>query len=93
MFFLAPFFLYKGGLAALAAKFPEMYMGSVVQGQALGGMFACAMNVLLIAVGATQERTAFFCFLISIGFLSLSLGAYIFVTRTPFYKVRTYVYV
>ena len=62
-------------------------MGSVVQGQALGGMFACAMNVFLIAMGATEERTAFYCFLISIVFLSLSLASYLFVTRTPFYKV------
>ena len=81
------FFPIIGGLAAVAAKFPEVYMGSVVQGQALGGMFACATNVLCIAVGATQEKTAIYCFLISILFLALSLAAYVFVTKTTFYRV------
>merc|ERR1711993_123931 len=43
--------IFQGGLSGLAGKFPPIYMGAVVQGQALGGIFAAASNVAMLAVG------------------------------------------
>ena len=63
-------------------------MGSVIQGQALGGIFAAGTNVLMIAIGGDSHSSAFYCFLITIVFLGLCLTAFIVVTRTEFYKVR-----
>lgn len=71
----------------MAAFFPPKYMGSVVQGQALGGIFAAGTNVLCLALGADSRKAAFACFVVNIGFLSLALVAYILVHKTEFFKV------
>ena len=72
----------------MAGKFPPSYMGAVVQGQALGGIFAAASNVVMIA--ATKEddhvTAAFADFLIAIIFLFTALIAFIVLTRTEFYQ-------
>merc|ERR1712223_1229397 len=80
--------ILQGGLSGLAGKFPPSYMGAVVQGQALGGIFAAASNVVMIA--ATKEddhvTAAFADFLIAIIFLFTALIAFIVLTRTEFYQ-------
>ena len=42
--------IFQGGLSGLAGKFPPSYMGAVVQGQALGGIFAAGSNVVRIII-------------------------------------------
>ena len=64
-------------------------MGSVVQGQALGGIFAAVTNVLCLAMGADSKWAAFACFIVNVGFLALALVAFIFVHKTNFFKVST----
>ena len=39
-------------------------MGAVVQGQAVGGIFAAASNVIMLALGADDVDAAFWDFLI-----------------------------
>ena len=78
--------IYQGGLSAIAGQFPPKYMGSVVQGQALGGLFAAGTNVLCLALGADATYAAFCCFIVTIVFLATALAAYIFVHETEFFK-------
>ena len=61
-------------------------MGSMIQGQALGGIFASATNVLTLWLGATAESSAFYCFLVTVVFLASAFVAYIMLTRTAFYR-------
>jgi len=37
-------------LAGVAGKFPPHYMGGMMSGQALGGIFPALVNILVIAV-------------------------------------------
>ena len=61
-------------------------MGAVVQGQALGGIFAAASNVLMLCLGGDAVTAAFADFLIAIIFLVTALIAFIILTRTEFYQ-------
>lgn len=78
--------IFQGGLAGLAAQFPPEYMGSVCQGQALGGIFASGTNVLTLILGSNGEESALWCFLVTIIFLGTSLAAFVVLTRTAFFK-------
>ena len=49
----------------MAGKFPPAYMGAVFSGQAVGGIFASGTNVVVLALGATPQQAAFFCFVLS----------------------------
>ena len=66
-------------------------MGAVVQGQALGGIFAAATNVIMLAFGASDVDAAFWDFLIAVIFLASALVAFIVLTRSEFYQVMTVV--
>jgi len=46
---------FQGGLSAVVAKFPPSYMGAMIQGQGLGGLFAASVNVLVLFAGAEQK--------------------------------------
>ncbi len=82
-------FFLQGGLSGVAAKFPPEYMGAVVQGQGLGGIFAASVNVVTLALpGADFESAAFYCFLVTILFLALALVALAALMRTEFFLVR-----
>ena len=48
----------QGGLSGLAGMFPSEYMGAVVQGQGLGGIFACASNIIILSLGTDHVGAA-----------------------------------
>jgi equilibrative nucleoside transporter 1/2/3 len=78
--------VFTGGLLGLVGSFPPQYMGVVFSGQAIGGIFASATNVLVIAMGADPVYSAFFCFLIAVVFLASALVFFVIVTRSEFYQ-------
>jgi len=78
--------IFQGGILGVAGKFPPAYMGAVFSGQAVGGIFASGTNVVVLALGATPQQAAFFCFVLSVLFLGTALIAYIVATRSEFYK-------
>eukprot|EP00088_Acartia_fossae_P026451 TRINITY_DN2728_c0_g1_i3.p1 TRINITY_DN2728_c0_g1~~TRINITY_DN2728_c0_g1_i3.p1 ORF type:complete len:453 (+),score=98.00 TRINITY_DN2728_c0_g1_i3:47-1360(+) len=78
--------IFQGGILGVAGKFPPAYMGAVFSGQAVGGIFASVSNVVFLATGASPTMSAFFCFLLSVVFLASAMVAYIFATRSEFYK-------
>ena len=71
----------------VAGKFPAEYISSVFSGQALGGIFASATNVVMLAIGLDFVDAAFFDFMIATVFLCSALIFFIKVTRTEFYQV------
>ena len=77
----------QGGLSGLAGKFPPKYMGAVVQGQGLGGIFACAINIIILSLGTGNVDAAFYDFLLSFIFLTLALISFVILTRSDFYDV------
>jgi len=78
--------IFQGGLSGLAGKFPPSYMGAVVQGQALGGIFAAATNVVMLACGPDAVMATFLDFLIAVVFLVAALIAFVILTKTEFYQ-------
>ena len=78
----------QGGLAGLAAMFPPTYMNAMLQGQALGGVFAAFTNVFIILLGDEPKDSAFFCFLITITFMVMTGCSLLILTLTKFFRVR-----
>ena len=78
-------FSFQGSLSGLAGKFPSSYMGAVVQGQALGGIFAAASNVIMLSCG-NAVTAAFADFLVAIIFTVTALIAFVVLTKTEFYQ-------
>ena len=60
-------------------------MGAVVQGQALGGIFAAASNVIMLSSG-NPVAAAFADFLLAVIFMITALIAFLVLTRTEFYQ-------
>ena len=60
-------------------------MGAVVQGQALGGIFAAASNVIMLSCG-NAVTAAFADFLVAIIFTVTALIAFVVLTKTEFYQ-------
>jgi len=78
--------IFQGGILGVAGKFPPAYMGAVFSGQAVGGIFASGTNVVVLALGATELESGFFCFVLSVVFLFTALIAYGVATRSEFYQ-------
>ena len=68
--------------------FPPTYMNAMLQGQALGGVFAAATNVFIILLGDEPKDSAFFCFLITITFMIMTGCSLLILTLTNFFRVR-----
>merc|ERR1719391_153494 len=77
--------IYQGGLIGVCGKFPPSYMGGMMAGQALGGIFPALVNIFVIAMQVSPEDIGFWCFLIAFIFVVLSLVAYCAVQTTHFF--------
>ena len=62
-------------------------MGSLVQGQAVGGIVTAIINILSIEGSTDPSKSAFYCFLVAAIFIAFDTGAFIAMTKTTFYKV------
>ena len=88
---------FQGGLAGLAGQFPPSYMGSLCQGQAIGGIISAAVNVLSLAFlsnddESTPSNSAFYCFLVATIFIIIDIIAFVVMAKTKFYKVCNKIY-
>ncbi|XP_045583120.2 equilibrative nucleoside transporter 1 isoform X2 [Procambarus clarkii] len=81
--------IFQGGLFGVAGMFPEKYITAVVAGQALGGVFASGARIVSLSVGARDENAAFIYFMIAVGVMILTLAAYLYMSKTEFYKHYT----
>ena len=79
--------ILQGGLAGLAGQFPPKYMGSLVQGQAVGGIITAVINIFSIELSTDPTNSAFYCFLVAALFIVLDTIAFVAMTKTTFYKV------
>ena len=70
----------------MAGKFPPRYIGGVFSGQALGGIFASATNIVFLLLGADVVSAAGYSFLIAVLFLLSALVSYVAVTRSDFFQ-------
>ncbi|XP_040571724.1 equilibrative nucleoside transporter 1 [Lepeophtheirus salmonis] len=78
----------QGGIYGLGGKFPPKYMGSIVSGGAMGGIFPSLLNVIVIATfshSRGQNVVGFVFFLIATFFLVLTLISYFGVKKTTFF--------
>lgn len=75
-----------GSLFGIAGQFPSEYMTAVVSGQALGGIFAALIEIIIITFGAEPEESAFIYFIIGSAALFASVVLYTTMSRTFFFK-------
>jgi len=91
--------IFQGGLAGVVGQFPSDYIGAVYSGQAISGIFASVTSVIMRILRDTAEKEnnkttckecaqseTFFCFLIAVIFLIVTLVLYIRSTRSKFYQ-------
>ena len=62
-------------------------MGSLVQGQAVGGIVTAIINIISIEGSTDASLSAFYCFLVAAIFIAFDTGAFIAMTKTTFYEV------
>lgn len=79
----------SGGLFGIAGQFSSDYMSAVVSGQALGGIFSAAADILALSFGAPPTSTAFVFFIVGTLVLLLTLIMYIVMSKTLFFKYHT----
>lgn len=79
----------SGGLFGIAGQFSSDYMSAVVSGQALGGIFSAAADILALSFGAPPTSTAFVFFIVGTLVLLLTLIMYIIMSKTLFFKYHT----
>jgi NADH:ubiquinone oxidoreductase subunit 3 (subunit A) len=70
----------------MAGTFPAKYMGSVMAGQAMGGIFPSLVGILVVASQIQPKDSGFSSFIIALVFLVASLLGFIWMTKVPFYK-------
>jgi len=78
--------VFQGGIIGVAGKFPPEYMGGMMAGQALGGIFPSLINILVIAFQVSPGDIGFYCFIIAFVFVLVCLGAYCAVQTTSFFR-------
>lgn len=79
----------SGGLFGIAGQFSSDYMSAVVSGQALGGIFTAAADIIAISFGAPPTATGFVFFIVGTLMLFLSLMMYVVMSKTLFFKYYT----
>ncbi|KAK2707873.1 equilibrative nucleoside transporter 1-like [Artemia franciscana] len=78
--------IFQGGLIGLVGKFPPRYMGAVLGGQGLAGLFAASADIVSIALEADPTQSAFLYFLVADITLVAALISYISISQTTFFK-------
>jgi len=78
--------IYQGGLVGVCGKFPSKYMGGMMAGQALGGIFPALVNIAVIAGNVSPESLGFSCFLTALLWVLLSILAYTAASTAQFFK-------
>lgn len=81
--------IFQGGLFGVAGMFPEKYMTAVMSGQAIGGVFASTARIVSLSVGAADATSAFIYFMIAVAVMMLTMGGYLYMSSTEFYKHYT----
>ena len=66
-------------------------MGSLVQGQAVGGIVTAIINIISIEGSTDPTLSAFYCFLVATIFIAFDVGAFVAMTKTPFYEVCNFI--
>lgn len=78
--------VFQGALFGLGGTFPPRIIQAIMNGQALGGIFAALASILSIAGGSTPTASAFGYFLTAIITLIASLVAYTCLPKFEYYN-------
>jgi solute carrier family 29 (equilibrative nucleoside transporter), member 1/2/3 len=78
--------ILTGGLFGIAGMFSSEYITAVIGGQALGGVFTAAAEVMSLTFATDKIFSALIFFLIGTLMLIISLILYLFVSQTLFFK-------
>ena len=77
--------IFQGGSFGVAGKFPPAYMGGVMSGQAMGGIFPALVEVLVVAVRIQPKHIGLASFLVATAVLILALISIFSVKKNPYF--------
>ena len=79
--------VFQGAYTSIMARFPSRFMGSMMQGQGLGGILSSGLSVVLILIGSGDTvEVATWYFLFATVFLLVSLALYFMVNYNVFFN-------
>ena len=81
--------VFQGGVFGAAGAFPPAYMGAVMAGQAMGGIFPALVDIIVLALDVKDKNVGFVCFLIATAVLIASLVAFAWMSSANFFKFYT----
>ncbi len=77
--------VFQGGVFGAAGKFAPLYIGGVMAGQAVGGIFPALVEVLVVAVEIAPQDIGFASFAVATFVLIVALIAFIVVNKNNFF--------
>lgn len=78
--------VFQGSIFGMAGPFPPKYMGAVMAGQAMGGIFPSVVGIIVVALRISPKDSGFSSFFIATVFLVASFIGFLWVTKVPFYR-------
>lgn len=79
--------ILSGSVFGIVGNFSPIYITATIGGQALGGIFAAAAEIVSLAIGASSTHSALVYFIIGNLTIIFSIVLYVVLTKTVFYKV------
>ena len=77
--------IYQGAVYGTAGKFPPEYMGVVMSGTAIGGIFPALANIVVLGFDVIGPDVGFACFFIATVILSASLICFLWLRKSEFF--------
>lgn len=78
--------VFQGGLFGVAGKFPSKYMGSVMAGQAMGGILPALVDIIVLSLDISERDSGFACFTIATLILIMNFALFGWLIRTDFFR-------
>lgn len=78
--------IFQGAVFGLGGVFPSEITQAIMNGQALGGIFASVANIVSILGGSSPQDSAFGYFLAAVAILIVSLGAYLSLPKFEYFN-------
>ncbi len=70
----------------MAGKFPSRYIGSVMAGQAMGGIFPAVVDIGVVSFSVPDQEVGFYCFLTATVVLIFCFLSFSWARRANFFK-------
>ena len=78
--------IFQGGVFGAAGRFPPSYIGTMMSGQAMGGIFPAVVGLIVVAANIKPKDSGFASFMTATVVLIICFFSLIWVTQNSFFK-------